>query len=205
MVIKKIETRDYLRTFITRANKEAGVIYNASKLNSIKECEDYLLNLVKNLRHNKQDNKAYIKEINELKEEIEILNDEQQEEVVQDFINSLKSFYGVSTILETHIWEHGKDKEKINLNKLKNYKSISYATAMAQLGKVREEYQELLNEVEIKNDDFRYVKNRDNFVAEALDLATATINLLLLCKVSDVDFNKHIEKLNAYKNGKYKK
>lgn len=74
MVIKKIETRDYLRIFITRANKEAGVIYNASKLNSIKECEDYLLNLVKNLRHNKQDNKAYIKEINELKEEIEILN-----------------------------------------------------------------------------------------------------------------------------------
>lgn len=74
MVIKKIETRDYLRTFITRANKEAGVTFNASKLNSIKECEDYLLNLVKNLRHNKQDNKAYIKEINELKEEIEILN-----------------------------------------------------------------------------------------------------------------------------------
>ena len=74
MVIKKIETRDYLRTFITRANKEAGVIYNASKLNSIKECEDYLLNLVKNLRHNKQDNKAYVKEINSLKEEINILN-----------------------------------------------------------------------------------------------------------------------------------
>lgn len=74
MVIKKIETRDYLRIFITRANKEAGVIYNASKLNSIKECEDYLLNLVKNLRHNKQDNKAYIKEIDSLKEEIEILN-----------------------------------------------------------------------------------------------------------------------------------
>ena len=74
MVIKKIETRDYLRTFITKANKEAGVTFNASKLNSIKECEDYLLNLVKNLRHNKQDNKAYIKEIGSLKEEIEILN-----------------------------------------------------------------------------------------------------------------------------------
>lgn len=136
---------------------------------------------------------------------VNVLNDEQQEEVVQDFINSLKSFYGVSTILETHIWEHGKDKEKINFNKLKNYKSISYATAMAQLNKVKEEYQELLNEVEIKNDDFRYVKNRDNFVAEALDLVTATINLLLLCKVTDLDFNKHIEKLNAYRNGKYKK
>ena len=74
MVIKKIETRDYLRGFITRANKEAGVVYNASKLNSIKECEDYLLNLVKNLRHKKQDNKAYVKEIDSLKEEIEILN-----------------------------------------------------------------------------------------------------------------------------------
>ena len=74
MVIKKIETRDYLRSFITRANKEAGVVYNASKLNSIKECEDYLLNLVKNLRHKKQDNKAYVKEIDSLKEEIEILN-----------------------------------------------------------------------------------------------------------------------------------
>ena len=74
MVIKKIETRDYFRTFITRVNKEAGVTFNASKLNSIKECEDYLLNLVKNLRHNKQDNKAYMKEIDSLKEEIEILN-----------------------------------------------------------------------------------------------------------------------------------
>jgi hypothetical protein len=74
MVIKKIETRDYLRTFITKANKEAGVTFNVSKLNSIKECEDYLLNLVKNLRHNKQDNKAYVKEIDSLKEEINILN-----------------------------------------------------------------------------------------------------------------------------------
>lgn len=74
MVIKKIETRDYLRTFITRVNKEAGVTYNASKLNSREECEDYILNLIKDLRHKKQDNKAYVKEIDSLKEEIEILN-----------------------------------------------------------------------------------------------------------------------------------
>ena len=151
----------------------------------------YLLNGIEETRN------MYYKAIN-------VLNDEQQEEVVQDFINSLKSFYGVSTILETHIWEHGKDKEKINFNKLKNYKSISYATAMAQLGKVKEEYLELLNEV-VNKDSFSYIKNRENFIAEGLDLITATINLLLLCKVSDVDFNKHIEKLNAYKNGKYKK
>lgn len=74
MVNNKISTRDYLRAFITRANKEAGITYNASKLNSKEECEEYLLNLIKNLRYKKQDNKAYIKEINSLKEEIEILN-----------------------------------------------------------------------------------------------------------------------------------
>lgn len=74
MVIKKIETRDYLRKLITRANKEAGVKFNSSKLNSKEECEEYLLNLIKNLRHKKQDNKAFIKEIDSLKEEIEILN-----------------------------------------------------------------------------------------------------------------------------------
>ena len=74
MVDKKMTMRDYYRGFITRANKEAGITYNASKLNSKEECEEYLLNLIKNLRHKKQDNKAYVKEIDELKEEIEILN-----------------------------------------------------------------------------------------------------------------------------------
>ena len=74
MVNKKMTMRDYYRGFITRANKEAGITYNASKLNSKEECEEYILNLIKNLRHNKQDNKAYIKEIDSLKEEIEILN-----------------------------------------------------------------------------------------------------------------------------------
>ena len=74
MVNKKMTMRDYYRGFITKANKEAGVNFNASKLNSKEECEEYLLNLIKSLRHKKQDNKAYVKEIDELKEEIEILN-----------------------------------------------------------------------------------------------------------------------------------
>ena len=74
MVNKKVTMRDYYRTFITKANKEAGVTYNASKLNSKEECEEYLLNLIKDLRHKPQNNKAYIKEIDSLKEEIEILN-----------------------------------------------------------------------------------------------------------------------------------
>ena len=84
MVNNKISTRDYLRAFITRANKEAGIIYNASKLNSKEECEEYLLNLIKNLRHKKQDNKAYIKEIDSLKEEIEILKKDNNNLVAQN-------------------------------------------------------------------------------------------------------------------------
>nr|DAO52025.1 MAG TPA: Microtubule integrity protein [Caudoviricetes sp.] len=74
MVHKQMQTRDYLRSFITKANKEAGVTFNASKLNSKEECEKYILNLIKDLKNNSGNNKAYIKEINELKEEIEILN-----------------------------------------------------------------------------------------------------------------------------------
>lgn len=87
MVTKKIETRDYLRAFVTKANKEAGVKFNSSKLNSKEECENYLLNLIKDLRHNKQDNKAYIKEIDSLKEEIEILNSSNKK------LESEKAFY----------------------------------------------------------------------------------------------------------------
>lgn len=74
MVNKKMTMRDYYRGFITKANKEAGVTFNAAKLSSKEECEEYLLNLIKSLRHKKQDNKAYVKEIDSLKEEIEILN-----------------------------------------------------------------------------------------------------------------------------------
>lgn len=135
---------------------------------------------------------------------IDVLNDEQQEEVVQDFINNLKKFYEIETILETHIWEHGKDKEKIDFNKLANYKSLAYgASNMAQLGKVKEEYLELLNEV-VNKDSFSYIKNRENFIAEGLDLITATVNLLLMVGLSEQDFEKHINKLEYYKNVKYK-
>lgn len=84
MVNKKMTMRDYYRGFITKANKEAGVIFNTTKLNSKEECEEYLLNLIKNLRHKKQDNKAYIKEIDDLKEEIEILKKDNNNLAVQN-------------------------------------------------------------------------------------------------------------------------
>lgn len=93
---------------------------------------------------------------------------------------------------------------EIDFNKLANYKSIAYASPIAQLNKVKEEYLELFNEV-VNKDSFTYIKNRDKFVAEALDLVTATINLLLITGLTEQDFEKHIEKLESYKNGKYKK
>nr|DAF13085.1 MAG TPA: hypothetical protein [Caudoviricetes sp.] len=94
---------------------------------------------------------------------------------------------------------------KIDLNKLMEYKSLAYgASNMAQLEKVREEFKELLNEVR-ETSTFKVVKNRDNFIAEALDLITATVNLLLLSGLTEQDFEKHIDKLESYKNGKYKR
>lgn len=93
---------------------------------------------------------------------------------------------------------------KIDFNKLANYKSLAYrASNMAQLGKVKEEYLELLSEV-VNKDSFSYIKNRENFIAEGLDLITATINLLLMVGLAEQDFEKHINKLEYYKNVKYK-
>lgn len=93
---------------------------------------------------------------------------------------------------------------KIDFNKLANYKALAYASPIAQLNKVKEEYLELFNEV-VNKDSFSYIKDRDKFVAEALDLVTATINLLLITGLTEQDFEKHIAKLESYKNGKYKK
>ena len=93
---------------------------------------------------------------------------------------------------------------EIDFNKLANYKTLAYgASNIAQLGKVKEEYLELLNKV-VNKDSFSYIKNKDNFIAEGLDLITATINLLLMVGLSEQDFEKHINKLEYYKNVKYK-
>lgn len=93
---------------------------------------------------------------------------------------------------------------KIDLNKLMNYKSIAYANEAAQLGKVKEEYKELLAEVR-ETSTFTEIKDRDKFIGEALDLVTATVNLLLVSNITEDNFKKHIEKLESYKNRKYKK
>lgn len=134
-----------------------------------------------------------------------LLDEDQQNKVLEDFLSMVKEYRGFKGIITSHIWQDGKSKERIDLNKLKNYKSLAYgASNIAQLGKVKEEYMELLNEV-VNKDSFSYIKNRENFIAEGLDLITATINLLLMVGLSEQDFNKHIAKLESYKNGKYKR
>lgn len=117
MVIKKIETRDYLRKLITRANKEAGVKFNSSKLNSKEECEEYLLNLIRNLRHNAQPTKIKNAEIVEenksLKNEIENLRADNGLYIVQlkntkrqlERAENNKEFYKKSFEIKSEILE----------------------------------------------------------------------------------------------------
>ena len=133
------------------------------------------------------------------------LNEEEKESVLQGYLDIIKTYKGFGGFLESNIWKDSEEKKVLNLNKLKNYRSIAYATSLAQLEKVKEEFNELLNEVEVKSLTYSYIKNRDTFIAEGLDLITATVNLLLLEGLTDEDFDKHIEKLNNYRNGKYKK
>lgn len=134
-----------------------------------------------------------------------LLDEDQQNKVLENFLSMVKEYRGFKGIISSYIWQDGKSKERINFNKLKNYKSIAYANEIAQLKKVKEEFNELLNEVEVKSLSHSFIKDIDNFKAEALDLITATINLLLLSGLTEQDFEKHIDKLESYKNGKYKK
>lgn len=134
-----------------------------------------------------------------------LLDEDQQNKVLENFLNMVKEYRVFKGFIASYIWEDGKSKERIDLNKLKNYKSLAYgASNIAQLSKVKEEFKELLDEV-VKKDSFSYIKNRDNFIAEGLDLITATVNLLLVTGLTEQDFEKHIEKLESYEIGKYKR
>ena len=165
MVNKKMTMIDYYRSFITKANKEAGVIFNASKLNSKEECEEYILNLIKNLRHKKQDNKAYVKEIENLKEEINILN------------NSLIA----------------KNKEKANLkDKFEKLEAerIFYITQAKEAGEKREEAEKekeyYINHAKYWNNSYyqkynevRMLENFSIFLGVVTIIETISIALLI--------------------------
>nr|WP_241635621.1 hypothetical protein [Fusobacterium gastrosuis] len=50
MIVKKIQNRDDWRKFVTKINKEAGVVFNAGKLHTTDACKGYIVSLVKKLR-----------------------------------------------------------------------------------------------------------------------------------------------------------
>ena len=74
---------------------------------------------------------------------LDILNEEEKERVLQGYLDIVKTYKGFEGFLESYIWKDREEKSLINLNKLKNYKSIAYATHLAQLEKVKEEFNEL--------------------------------------------------------------
>ncbi len=94
----------------------------------------------------------------------------------------------------------------IDLNKLKDYECLRYANAECQFKKVLEEVEEVRQALTIQNGHMQLNdENRDNVISETLDVITASINLLYTLKMTKEDFDKHIEKLERYKETKYKK
>ena len=101
----------------------------------------------------------------------------------------------------------------INLNRLKNYSKISDGVGVfGQFDKVEEEFEELDDEIHkfdtatvLKVSYTELEEQKDKMKAEALDLITATYNLLVKLDVEKIDIDKHCEKMASYlaKGGKY--
>lgn len=85
----------------------------------------------------------------------------------------------------------------MDLNKLKNYENFTKGlTAEDEFEKVLEELNEYEDEV--------LNRNISGIISEGLDAMTAIYNHLIKVGMVDEDFDKHIEKLEMYKNtGKY--
>ena len=98
-------------------------------------------------------------------------------------------------------------KVKLNLNKLYQYHIIvGDSTVFEQLEKVVEEFQELMSEVKLKiigDDKEKYIPNFENFQNEVLDLITASVNLMIICKIDKKTYEKHLKKLEYYIDKKY--
>lgn len=87
----------------------------------------------------------------------------------------------------------------IDLNKLKNYICFTEsADIMTQYSKIKEEINEFYLE-------FIYKPNGEKIIAEGLDVMTAMYNYLDMIGLTKEDFEKHITKLNKYKETKYKR
>ena len=96
---------------------------------------------------------------------------------------------------------------KLDLNKLYKYHIIAGDnTVFDQAKKVVEEFQELMSEIKLKiigENKEKYIPNFENFQNEVLDLITASVNLMIICKVDKKTYEKHLKKLENYIDKKY--
>ncbi|MCI7223288.1 hypothetical protein [Fusobacterium sp.] len=113
-------------------------------------------------------------------------------------IKGIKSeFYPCKTVIFEATYQETNN--FIDLNKLKDYECfIEDNDLMTQYGKVKEEINEFYLE-------FMYQPNGERIMSEGLDVITAMYNYLTMIGLSKKDFDKHIEKLERYKETKYKK
>lgn len=96
---------------------------------------------------------------------------------------------------------------KLDLNKLYKYHIIAGDnTVFDQAKKVVEEFQELMSEIKLKitgENKEKFIPNFQNFQNELLDLITASVNLMIICKVDKKTYEKHLKKLEYYIDKKY--
>lgn len=87
----------------------------------------------------------------------------------------------------------------IDLNKLHNYEFYKNLTQEEELEKVSEEISEFWTEVIMKK-----IGKKSNVIAEGLDVITAMLGYLKLNGLDEKSFEEHIQKLDNYKETKYK-
>lgn len=87
----------------------------------------------------------------------------------------------------------------IDLNKLHNYEFYKNLTQEEELEKVSEEISEFWTEVIMKK-----TGKKSNVIAEGLDVITAMLGYLKLNGLDEKSFEEHIQKLENYKETKYK-
>ena len=90
-------------------------------------------------------------------------------------------------------------KKEIDLNRLHNFEFYKNLSQEEELEKVSEEISEFWKEVV-----FKKVGKKNEIIAEGLDVITAMLGYLKLNGLDKKSFEEHIQKLERYKQTKYK-
>lgn len=120
--------RDYLRTLITKINRVMGIVFNASKLYSTKQCEEYILEVIKKLVEEK--NKIKLENIKLSKEKAILIDKIKKSEQLNkelEATNSKLLYENINLKNENEKLKQGylvnilsSENKKITLNQIKN-------------------------------------------------------------------------------------